>query len=71
MRYFARFARTGNPNAESDGLPAWTPWDARDGADKRIVFDTCVPTMSPDVVGEDEKPDLSDMIAEMTILFGF
>jgi para-nitrobenzyl esterase len=71
MRYFAQFARTGDPNTDSNGLLVWTPWNPEDGADKRIVFDTCGPYMSPDVVEEDEKLDLSEMIAEMKILFGF
>ncbi len=68
MRYFSTFAKTGNPNTA--GLPAWTPWNPADGANKRIVLDTCGPYMSPDVVEEDEKMDLSEMIREMKILFG-
>jgi para-nitrobenzyl esterase len=39
MDYLAQFARTGNPNRDGSGLPAWTAWTNEPGAPKSIVFD--------------------------------
>jgi len=39
MAYWARFARTGNPNREGSGLPEWKAWSNEQGAPKDILFD--------------------------------
>jgi para-nitrobenzyl esterase len=39
MDYWARFARTGNPNREGSGLPEWKPWSNTEGSPKAILLD--------------------------------
>jgi para-nitrobenzyl esterase len=39
MDYWARFARTGNPNRKGSGLPEWKPWSNAEGSPKTILLD--------------------------------
>jgi para-nitrobenzyl esterase len=39
MDYWARLARTGNPNREGSGLPEWKPWSNTEGSPKTILLD--------------------------------
>jgi para-nitrobenzyl esterase len=39
MDYVAAFARTGDPNRPGSGLPAWSPWNNDQGAEKCMIFD--------------------------------
>jgi carboxylesterase type B len=39
MDYWARFARTGNPNREGSGLSEWKPWSNVEGSPKTILLD--------------------------------
>jgi len=39
MDYWAQFARSGNPNRDSSGLPLWQPWSNAKGEPKTILLD--------------------------------
>jgi len=39
MGYWARFAKTGNPNREGSGPPEWKPWSNAQSAPKTILLD--------------------------------
>lgn len=56
MGYLSQFARTGNPNAGSHGLPMWTPWASDPDKPARIVFDTGEPYMSSEPLEPQEEP---------------
>ena len=66
-RYLSNFVHTGNPNG--DGLPAWEPWDNREGGPKLLLLDADndkpVVAMSADHVVEEQV--FAEILADHTI----